>query len=89
MSTAGCHAALLPNFVGNGGLQVSENGGMEYDFGPDAYIGDVEAMLTIPGKNFQNRLRMARMVSRKRRQNETPQKGQRRKRYQPIASTPR
>ena len=75
MSTAGCHAALLPNFVGNGGLQIIENGGMEYDFGPDSYIGDVEAMLTIPGENFQNRLRKARTVSGKRRQKRNTTEG--------------
>ena len=90
MSTAGCHEARLPNFIGNGGLQTNETGGIEYDFGPDANIGDVETMLTIPGENFENRIRMARTV-RKRRQNETPQKGQRRKnkRSQPLTSTPR
>lgn len=89
IGTAGYHDALLPDFIGNGGLQTTEGGGMEYDFGPDAYIGDVETMLTIPSENFQNKLRMARTVSRKRRQDETPQKGQRRKRYQPATSTPR
>jgi hypothetical protein len=124
--TAGDPVSPLPDFLTEGCLKKTEKGNIEYDLGPDSYIGDIEDML-VPLQDLQPRLQQAKQPrlqqakqpgkkkdhqgkssteipreraserdtgttkslakSGKRKQQETPQKGDRRKHV--LTSTPK
>ena len=97
-SLFGNHAASLQDFLKSGCLKKVEVGQIEYDMGPDSHISDASELLTIDESDLQKTMKAAKVikslpitkkpaVSKKRQQQETPQKGQRRKKRSSDAST--
>ena len=81
LCTAGDHAAEAPIFIGTC-LQKNDDGDMEYDFGPESHISNLDELPTELFASATVTLRK----SMKRGKNTTPQKGRRQKR--PMTSTP-
>lgn len=90
--TVGCHEAYLPNFLSSGCLKRLSNGEVEYDLGTVTRMENVRLLLTIPAKQLRQKIKLSRESKsgiRKRKMEETPQKGQRRKIKKPLlTSTP-
>ncbi|KAH3891472.1 hypothetical protein DPMN_015574 [Dreissena polymorpha] len=83
--TAGDHSKQMPNFLLCGSLTKTEKGEIEFDLGPDSHINRIgECVVTDPGE-LALRLRK----KGKRKPEETPQKGRRRKLRPQAQSTPR
>ncbi|XP_071085902.1 uncharacterized protein [Haliotis cracherodii] len=73
LETAGYHDADLPDFMASSCLKITKTGEVEYDFGPEVHMNV---------QDIQTKIKDG-----KRKQEDTPQKGQRRKRQ--LTSTPR
>lgn len=87
--TAGTADTRLPNFLSDGCLTKSVSGEIEFELGEEAHVEDISSMILVPPnvlleKNKQTRKK----TTSKRKQNETPQKG-RRKKLQNRTSTPK
>ncbi|XP_053400011.1 uncharacterized protein LOC123523032 [Mercenaria mercenaria] len=83
--TAGKHDAPLPNFLENGCLQRLPDGTIEYNLGRDSSIKEVQEAFTSDHADLLGRIK----DNKKRRQDDTPQKGARRKLKPKATSTPK
>jgi hypothetical protein len=84
--TAGHDEAPLPKFLEKGCMKKLIDGTIEYDFGADSYMKDVQEAIVIDQAEM---LIKCQCHSKKRKQDDTPQKGARRKFKPNATSTPK
>ena len=88
--TAGVASAPMPRFLDFTCFQLDSDGHVEYYFGPDVQVSDINDILTIDQQELNAKISGIKHSTRgKRTQCNTPQKGLRRKRAHVSASTPR
>ena len=86
--SAGKHEAKLPDFMSAGSLKKLSTGEIEYDLGSDIFSPDINQLLAYSTGHLKSKMKLCSKV-RKRKYDETPQKGRRRKTTKPSASTPK
>ena len=85
--SAGKHDAKLPDFLSAGSLRKMSTGEIEYNLGDDTFTPDISKLLVYSTEHLKGKMKLCSKVK-KRKHDETPQKGRRRKTKKPSASTP-
>jgi hypothetical protein len=57
--TAGHHSADLPDFLNNGCLQITDDGSIVYDLGPECRVTSPQQLLIIPAEDLKTKIKEA------------------------------
>ncbi|XP_070182538.1 uncharacterized protein, partial [Littorina saxatilis] len=88
--TAGNHSAKLPDFLEHDCFIQDEKGRIRHNFGPERRAEELNELLVLDEEHLKRSLEMAKHNKGKRLQDDTPQKGKRRKAAKrQLTSTPR